>query len=104
MSITTVPTSAAHPFSVRQFLNYVWQFYLPRLPFLSRFRTTPDLPAYDIWLRQGTGSFGWLSCACPDWLYPAAAWLAGMHRGRIDRPRSPVFATAGTSRCSASSR
>ena len=34
MSITTVPTSAAHPFSVPQFLNYVWQFYLPRLPFV----------------------------------------------------------------------
>ncbi|MGZ4192682.1 MAG: DUF2142 domain-containing protein [Solirubrobacteraceae bacterium] len=77
MSITTVPTSAAHPFSVRQFLNYVWQFYLPRLPFLSRFKTTTGLPAYEIWVRQGAGTFGWLDVALPRWMYLTAAWLAG---------------------------
>ena len=59
-SITTVATSPAHPFNVRQFLSYVWQFYLPRLPFLTPFRTTPQLPVYDIWVHQVAGVFGWL--------------------------------------------
>lgn len=72
MAINRVGTSSAHPFNVRQFLSYVWQFYLPRLPFLSRFRTTATLPAYEIWVRQGAGTFGWLDIYLPDWMYPAA--------------------------------
>jgi 4-amino-4-deoxy-L-arabinose transferase-like glycosyltransferase len=74
-SITTVAASSAHPFSVSEFLSYVWQFYLPRLPFLTRFRTTPDLPVYDIWLRQTTGVFGWLDVYLPDWVYRLSALL-----------------------------
>jgi 4-amino-4-deoxy-L-arabinose transferase-like glycosyltransferase len=70
--INQVATSAAHPFNVRQFLSYVWQFYLPRLPFLTPFRTTPQLPVYDIWLRQATGMFGWLDVPLPDWAYRAS--------------------------------
>lgn len=73
MSITTVATSSVHPFSVGQFLSYVWQFYLPRLPFLPTFRTTPGLPVYDIWVRQMTGVFGWLDVYLPNWLYHLSA-------------------------------
>ncbi|HEX4011426.1 MAG TPA: DUF2142 domain-containing protein [Solirubrobacteraceae bacterium] len=76
--ITTVANSAAHPFTARRFLSYVWQFYLPRLPFMAPQRTTPGLPAYDIWLRQGAGTFGWLDVTLPGWMYHAAAWLAGV--------------------------
>jgi hypothetical protein len=61
---------------VRQFLSYLWQFYLPRLPFLAPFRTTPQLPVYDIWVRQGIGNFGWLDVFEPNWIYRAGA-LAG---------------------------
>lgn len=74
--INTIGSSPAHPFIVRQFLSYVWQFYLPRLPFLTPFRVTPQLPVYDIWLNQGTGVFGWLDVYLPDWLYRATAWAA----------------------------
>ncbi len=77
VSLTNVGSSSAHPFNVRQFISYVWQFYLPRLPFLLPFKTTPDLPVYNIWLQQGLGVFGWLAVALPGWLYPAAAWTAG---------------------------
>lgn len=70
-TISTTPGS--HPFSVRQFLSYVWQFYLPRLPFMTSFRTTPHLPVYDIWVQQGVGTFGWLDVYLPHWMYPAAA-------------------------------
>jgi hypothetical protein len=73
LSVTKVATSSAHPFNIRQFLSYIWQFYLPRLPFLTPFRTTAGLPVYDIWLKQGTGNFGWLSVFLPGWMYTAAA-------------------------------
>ena len=63
----------AHPFYIRQFLSYVWQFYLPRLPFLTPFRTTSQLPAYVIWVRQGAGTFGWLDVYLPHWIYPLSA-------------------------------
>jgi hypothetical protein len=76
LSITTVASSPAHPFQVRQFLSYLWQFYLPRLPSLAPLRTTPDLPVYDIWLRQGTGVFGWLDVYLPNWMYQASGLAA----------------------------
>lgn len=76
LSITTVSTSSAHPFLAGQFLSYVWQFYLPRLPFLTPSRTTPGLPVYDIWVRQATGVFGWLDVYLPDWAYKASAVVA----------------------------
>ena len=63
----------AQPFNIRQFVSYVWQYYLPRLPFLTPFRTTPQLPVYDIWMRQSTGAFGWLDVYLPQWMYPVAA-------------------------------
>lgn len=75
--INGVAVSAAHPVNIRQFLSYVWQFYLPRLPFLRPFRTTSGLPVYDIWLRQGLGTFGWLVVYLPGWLYTAAAAALG---------------------------
>lgn len=76
--INSIGETAAHPANVRQFLSYVWQFYLPRLPWLTFFRTTPQLPVYDIWLMQGFGQFGWLSVSLPTWMYPAAAWTFGL--------------------------
>jgi Predicted membrane protein (DUF2142) len=57
------------PFVPRQFLSYLWQFYLPKLPFLTHFRTTEGLPLYEVWLREGWGVFGWLELAMPNWLY-----------------------------------
>ncbi len=76
-AVNTIATSAAHPFNIGQFLSYLWQFYLPRLPWLTPFRTTPQLPVYDIWVHQVTGVFGWLDVYLPSWMYPAAACLAG---------------------------
>jgi len=70
-TITNV-SSGGHAFNVRQFLSYVWQFYLPRLPFLTPFRTTPGLPVYDIWVHEGIGLFGWTDVSLPSWVYPVA--------------------------------
>ncbi len=63
----------AHPFSVRQFISYVWQFYLPRLPFQHPFRESSGLAVYDVWMRQGLATFGWLDVLVPDWLYKLGA-------------------------------
>jgi 4-amino-4-deoxy-L-arabinose transferase-like glycosyltransferase len=71
-------TAASTPFNIRQFLSYLWQFYLPRLPFMTRFRVTPQLPVYDFWIRQGTGVFGWLTVALPHWVYRIAAVTLGV--------------------------
>jgi 4-amino-4-deoxy-L-arabinose transferase-like glycosyltransferase len=56
-------------FNLRQFLSYLWQFYLPRPSFLTPLRTTLGLPLYDIWLREGWGLFGWLEIEMSNWLY-----------------------------------
>lgn len=77
-AITTVGASPTHPFNVRQFLSYVWQFYLPRLSFMQSFRTTPQLAVYDIWTRQGLGTFGWLNVFEPDWVYRLGAVIAAV--------------------------
>ncbi|MDA0185154.1 DUF2142 domain-containing protein [Solirubrobacter phytolaccae] len=44
----------------REFVSYVWQFYLPRLPFMDDFRSVAHtIPVYDIWFKGVWGSFGW---------------------------------------------
>lgn len=62
-------TPGPHPFRVKQFLDYLWQFYLPKLGFMSRFRETAQLPLYDVWIREGWGVFGWRDVAMVDWVY-----------------------------------
>lgn len=62
-------------FNVRQFLSYVWQFYLPRLPFMRPFRLVPGIPAVTVWVNEGTGSFGWLSVPLPAWITKLAEVL-----------------------------
>ena len=62
-------TGGRGQFQTRQFLSYVWQFYLPRLPSLTPFRTTIGLPLYDVWIREGWGLFGFLEIELSNWLY-----------------------------------
>jgi 4-amino-4-deoxy-L-arabinose transferase-like glycosyltransferase len=61
--------TTARPFNVRQFISYVWQFYLPKLSFMTRIRETAGLPLDDIWVREGWGNFGWLVVRFPNWAY-----------------------------------
>lgn len=74
-------------FDARQFLSYVWQTYLPELPFQTRFSLLTPLPLYDSWVKTGLGAFGWLEVVFPEPLYvvltavlvvAAAAALAGL--------------------------
>ena len=75
-TVGTGPRGPA-PFKVGQFLSYVWQFYLPRLPWMSRFRWTPGLGVWDVWVMEGIGRFGWLTVFLPEWVYVAAGVICG---------------------------
>jgi 4-amino-4-deoxy-L-arabinose transferase-like glycosyltransferase len=99
-NVAAAPGVRPRPFNVRQFLSYVWQFYLPRLPFQSRQRATPGLPLYEVWLRGGWGKFGWLDVSMPSWVYlmttvftaaiaAASAWIIARFR---DPLRLSLFA------------
>lgn len=97
-AVNGVP-GGGHGFNLRQFISYLWQFYLPRLPFLTHFRVTGGLPVYDIWIREGWGVFGWLDVPMANWVYgvlgaisaailiPAAALVAHFR----DRLRLQLF-------------
>lgn len=76
---TIHPGPGATAFNVRQFISYVWQFYLPRLPFETPFTSSNGgITAYYVWLREGLGDFGWLDVTLPGWLYEACAGAAAV--------------------------
>jgi 4-amino-4-deoxy-L-arabinose transferase-like glycosyltransferase len=58
-------------FTIKGFINYVWQFYFPALPGMN-----PKIgPAYgfrDVWVYSFFGLFGSLEVAYPSWVY---SWL-----------------------------
>jgi Predicted membrane protein (DUF2142) len=57
--------------------NYIWQFYLPRLP-----GTVNDFPGLfttrQIWFVGYVGRFGWLDTFFPNWVYTLALFAAGL--------------------------
>jgi 4-amino-4-deoxy-L-arabinose transferase-like glycosyltransferase len=68
-AINTRPGATAGAFRIKQLLSYVWEYYLPRLPFMSRLKVAPGLAVYDVWTRQGWGVFGYLDTYMPLWIY-----------------------------------
>lgn len=66
------PVTQLHLFNVGDFLSYLWQFYLPALPFMPKIPLLPDFNVYEVWLKQApAGIFGWLAVYMPAWIYPA---------------------------------
>jgi 4-amino-4-deoxy-L-arabinose transferase-like glycosyltransferase len=62
--------------NLREFASYLWQFYLPRLPFMTPFTTgAPHLAVYDAWLKTGWAGFGWLEVRFPEPVYVALALI-----------------------------
>jgi 4-amino-4-deoxy-L-arabinose transferase-like glycosyltransferase len=56
-------------------VSYMWQFYLPQLPFMDR----DFFGAYQlrhIWFNGFIGQFGWLDFGFPQWVYNWALGLA----------------------------
>jgi 4-amino-4-deoxy-L-arabinose transferase-like glycosyltransferase len=55
----------------RELASYLWQFYLPRLPFMQDFFHTAGVnyPVYDVFLQGSWGRFGWLEVKLPGAVY-----------------------------------
>ena len=81
-SVNQVASTSGESVSVFDFppgylASYLWQFYLPQLPFQS------DLPAgvskaygYDTWIRTGWGVFGWKEVRLSESVYTALRWVS----------------------------
>jgi 4-amino-4-deoxy-L-arabinose transferase-like glycosyltransferase len=75
---------------VAQQIGYVWQLYLPRLPF--QFDQFPGyFPLYETWWKRFFGVFGWVDYGFKDWTYRlgfiiflgvVALAVVGLWRGR----------------------
>ncbi len=99
--------SSSGPTNVKQLFDYLWQYYLPPLPFMARFPfAEPGLPLYHIWIVQGWGAFGWLETRFPGRAYTllavvtvliAVAALARtfVTRTQVDRAVAAFLLTAG---------
>lgn len=71
-------TSSQLPFHLHDFLAYLWQYYLPRLPGQGRYAFPPyfhGIPFYDVILRGLWGTFGWTEVQFPG---PMQAVLVGI--------------------------
>ena len=69
------PAPTLTSFDVRTLGSYLWQFYLPRLPFQREFGALPERPVFDVWLKGGWAAFGWLEVTFPQWMYVLLAAL-----------------------------
>jgi hypothetical protein len=58
----------AHPLG---YLGYLWQVFLPRLPFMTRHFHSDHLPAFVIFIERGWGAFGWYDVLFAKWVYAA---------------------------------
>jgi 4-amino-4-deoxy-L-arabinose transferase-like glycosyltransferase len=54
----------------RELFSYLWQYYLPRPPFLTDYPTPPGgYPLLQVWITQGWAAFGWLEVKFEPWVY-----------------------------------
>jgi 4-amino-4-deoxy-L-arabinose transferase-like glycosyltransferase len=65
---TTGKISGGQAVTLKQSLDYIWQLYLPRLPFMHR-SYFPGYPVGYIWADGTIGRFGWLDYGFPGWVY-----------------------------------
>jgi 4-amino-4-deoxy-L-arabinose transferase-like glycosyltransferase len=72
--VATPSTRAGHPQTLGEELSYIWQLYLPRLPFLRDTFPGP-FPLWDLWFRGFIGRFGWLDYDFPTWVNRLALWI-----------------------------
>jgi hypothetical protein len=62
----SVSEALAHPID---YLGYLWQAILPRLPFMSRHFETTNFPGFVIFVERGWGAFGWYDVLFPHHFY-----------------------------------
>jgi hypothetical protein len=67
-------TPGGHPVTLRETLDYTWELYLPRLPFMHHVYFTSSQLTHT-WLNGSIGHFGWLDYTFPEWVYRFAKYL-----------------------------
>jgi hypothetical protein len=60
--VGAVSEALAHPLG---YLAYLWQVFLPRLPFMARHWETTNFPGFVIFVERGWGAFGWYDVLFP---------------------------------------
>jgi Predicted membrane protein (DUF2142) len=68
------PAAAESHVGLLSHLGYIWQVYLPPLPFMAPTRLTH--PGYEQLFRSFVGVFGWMVVWLPSWVYRAATVTA----------------------------
>ena len=69
-SVAQAPPGSFH---IGEFVSYVWQFYLPRLPGMSPM-IGPDYGAETAWVNRFFGNLGWLEIEFPGWVNVLLRW------------------------------
>jgi hypothetical protein len=73
-----IAASPGHSWNLTGLASYVWQFYLPKLPFQTPTPAISSLPAYDVWLKSGWGAFGLLEVRFPGATYVLFAAITAL--------------------------
>ena len=69
-------TAGGHVVTLRESLDYIWELYLPRLPFIMHrafYYSHP--PIFSLWWNGMIGRFGWLDYGFPGWVYTVARYV-----------------------------
>jgi hypothetical protein len=63
--------------TIRYSLAYLWQFYLPKLWFMTPGPYTHHdyLPSWWVWIETSIGRFAWLTVPMSQWWYRLAFWV-----------------------------
>jgi hypothetical protein len=51
------------------YLAYLWEAFLPRLPFMAAHFPPGNYPGFVIFIERGWGAFGWYDVLFPGWVY-----------------------------------
>jgi len=65
-SVGATSLARAHP---AEFVSYLWQVFLPRLPFMHAHFRPGAYPAFVIFVERGFAAFGWYDVYFPGWVY-----------------------------------
>ena len=97
-SVGTTPSG--QPVTLHDTLDYTWEDFLPRLPFMHH-NYFANYPLWNVWLDGSIGHFGWLDYVFPPWVYTWAKyifWLLGalavvgvVRLRRVLRPSLPML-------------
>lgn len=94
------PNRIAGGLSVGEQASYLWQFYLPRLPFMiDQFPPYQNYPLWDTYVQGFIGRFGWFLYGFPMWVnwlgLGALIGVGGLAVAGIARARAQVRRRAG---------